>query len=159
GGSAAGAAPVIASISISGATSLLITNPTPTVGFVQPGLTTSAGSLTSLTQCTSVTKKYVSLTSFSENFGTAFKTHVAPGTIQYSGQGTNTGAQNIPGQIYNSESNFIFPVSTSSGVGTAGLTDFGTRLKATFNNVPTGVRLFVTVNNVTNGAVAAPAPT
>ena len=43
GGSAAGATPVIASISISGATSLLITNPTPTIGFVQNGLSASAG--------------------------------------------------------------------------------------------------------------------
>lgn len=155
GGSAAGATPVIASISISGATSLLISNPTPTVGFVQSGLTTSAASAVSLTQCSSVTKGYVSLLSFSENFGTAFKTRVAPvAGVANSGQGINSGTQNIPGQIYNSESNFIYPVSTSVGTGTAGLTDFGTRLKATFNNVPTGVRLFVTVNNVLNGVTA-----
>src|SRR5262249_32805981 len=34
----------------------------------------------------------------------------------------------------------------------AGLADFGTRLKATFNNVPAGVRLFVSTVNVNNAA-------
>jgi hypothetical protein len=49
GGSAAGATPVIASISISGATSLLITNPTTLrIGFVQAGLTASACGATNL---------------------------------------------------------------------------------------------------------------
>jgi len=159
GGSAAGATPVIASISISGSTSLLITNPTPTVGFVQSGLTASASSSKSLTQCTSVTKTAVNLLSFAENFGTAFKTRVqagvtGPGGVvgpsgSFSGQGTNTGVQNVPGGIYNSESNFVLPIPGGSSV--AGLADFGTRLKATFNNVPTGTRLFVSVNNVVNG--------
>jgi hypothetical protein len=35
-----------------------------------------------------------------------------------------------------------------NGTQTAGITDFGTRLKATFNNLPAGVRLFVSVGNV-----------
>jgi len=161
GGSAAGATPVIASISISGSTSLLITNPTPTVGFVQSGLTTAATSATAFTQCNSSTRSFASTLSFSENFGTAFKTRVAPSAGKFSGQGTNTGGtgipQNVPGQIYNSESNFILPI----GANTAGLADFVTRLKATFNNVPTGTRIFVSVNNVLNGASgpAATAPT
>jgi hypothetical protein len=42
--------------------------------------------------------------------------------------------------------------------GTAGLADFGTRLRATFNNVPTGVHIFVSVANVLNSAVPAPVP-
>jgi hypothetical protein len=163
GGSAAGATPVIASISISGATSLLISNPTPTVGFVQQGLTTSASGATSLTQCTSQTKASVSVLSFGENFGTAFKTRVSPIPLntQNAGQGTNLTAtaslQNVPGQIYNSESNFISTLGSTGNV--AGLADFGTRLKATFNNVPTGVRLFVSVNNVTNGVTVPVRPT
>jgi len=156
GGSAAGATPVIASISISGSTSLLITNPTPTVGFVQPGLSTASTSATAFTQCNSQTKQFAATLTFSENFGTAFKTRVAPSAGTYSGQGTNTGGtgvqQNIPGQIYNSESNFILPGVSGSASNVAGLADFGTRLKATFNNVPTGTRIFVSVNNVLNGA-------
>jgi hypothetical protein len=166
GGSAAGATPVIASISISGSTSLLITNPTPTVGFVQSGLTATATGSKSLTQCTSVTRTYANTLSFSENFGTAFKTRVAPSAGAFSGQGTNAGGspiqQNIPGQIYNSESNFILPGVSGSGSNIAGLADFGTRLKATFNNVPTGTRIFVSVNNVLNGpsgpSVTPPSP-
>ena len=33
---------------------------------------------------------------------------------------------------------------------TAGLADYGTRLKAVFNNIPTGVRIFVSTTNVVN---------
>jgi len=162
GGSAAGATPVVASISTSNASTLPITNPTPTVGFVLGGLSTSASSATNFNQCQSKTKSSVTTLTFSENFGTAFKTRVAAQTNQTNAaQGTNTGPapsfQNIPGQIYNSESNFVFP--NTVGGQTAGLADFGTRLKATFNNVPTGVRLFVSVNNVINGVTPQPAPT
>ena len=158
GGSAAGATPVIASISISGATSLLITNPTPTVGFVQAGLSASASSATALKQCTSVTKYSVSLLTFSENFGTAFKTRVAAQSNNaYAGQIGNP-VQNVPGLIYNSESNLV--VTGVSGSAVAGLADYGTRLKASFSNIPTGVRLFVSTNNVQNLALGNyPLPT
>jgi len=157
GGSAAGATPVIASISISGATSLLITNPTPTIGFVQGGLTTSASSVTNVNQCQTKTKTAVATLTYSENFGTAWKTRVqAQSTSSYAGQATNIGTQNTPGGIYNSESNFVF--ANTLGGQTAGLADFGTRLKATFNNVPTGVRLFVSVNNVLNGVIPITPP-
>jgi len=157
GGSAAGATPVIASISISGATSLLITNPTPTIGFVQPGLTASASSATALNQCTSVTRAGVSILTFSENFGTAFKTRVAAQSNNaYAGQIGNP-IQNVPGTIYNSESNLVIgPVPNNGGF--AGLADYGTRLKASFNNVPTGVRLFVSTSNVANFALPVVPP-
>jgi len=158
GGSAAGATPVSASLLTSNSATLPITNPTPIIGFVQGGLATSASGSSNLNQCNSQTKSAVNTLSFSENFGTAFKTRVAAqSTTSYSGQGTNTGpnTQNVPGAIYNSESNFILPVN---GTQTAGLADFGTRLKATFNNVPTGVRLFVSVNNVLNGVLPIQAP-
>jgi hypothetical protein len=86
-----------------------------------------------------------------ENFGTAFKTRVAPGTNTTPGSGvsstptTSNGTQGTPGTIYNSESGLITPVT-----GIAGLADYGTRLKAVFNNVPAGVRIFVSTANVTN---------
>jgi hypothetical protein len=149
GGSAAGATPVIASISISGATSLLITNPTPTVGFVQQGLTATASAATALNQCTSVTRFGVSILTFTENFGTAFKTRVAAQSNgAYAGQ-INNPVQNVPGTIYNSESNLVVPINASQ---VAGLADYGTRLKASFSNVPTGVRLWVSTINVANAA-------
>jgi len=166
GGSASGASPVQASIVISGATSLPIVNPSPIVGFVSPGLTATAGTSQSnsnnLNQCTTTTKAAAAVLTFTENFGTAFKTRVLAQTnTSYAGQAiptagsVNNPPQNVPGFIYNSESNFVFPISSSQ---TAGLADYGTRLKATFNNVPTGVRIFVSTSNVNNAATFVPAP-
>jgi len=149
GGSAAGATPVIASIAVSNTAALPITNPTPTVGFVQQGLSTAASSAIAVQQCVSKTRLFTSTLTYTEQFGTAFKTRVVPTTnTSYAAQASAT--QNIPGTIYNSESNFVQPAITGNGW-TAGLADFGTRLKATFNNIPTGMRIFVSVNNVLNG--------
>src|SRR4029077_11501827 len=64
-------------------------------------------------------------------------------------------AQNVPGTFYYSESDFVLPVAAGQ---TAGLADFGTRLKAQFNNVPAGVHLFVAVANVQNNGQPVPAP-
>ncbi len=65
--------------------------------------------------------------------------------------------QNTPGGIYNSESDFVLPINATQA---AGLSDFGTRLKATFNNLPAGVRIFVSTANVNNNAypIAVPTP-
>jgi hypothetical protein len=171
---AGGATPgsVTASISINSATSLVITNSTLTVGFVQQGLSPintllrnnantggASGSGTSYAQCssssvtsTSSTTAATGLIQFQENFATAFKIR------------QNSIVQNVPGAIYNSESNFIAPYVTSSNVslGTtaiAGLADYATRLKATFNNVPSGVSLYVSTHDVQNdfnGGFTAP---
>ncbi len=154
-----------ASVSISGSTSVTVNTPFQTAGFVQTSLSVStrnvnnSGGLSSSTsnfpQCgseSSVTA--VGLLQYSENFGTAFKVRntvpgTAPGTLVQTQGATLT--QNIPGQIYNSESGF--ELATPNG--TAGLADFGTRLQATFHNIPSGVRMFVSVNNVTNTSVSA----
>jgi hypothetical protein len=142
--------PVVASISISGATALVISNPTPTVGFVQNGLSATASSSTGLNQCNSATKAAVNILTFTELFGTAFKTRVAAASNNaYAGQIGNP-VQNVPGTIYQSESNLVIPIS---GTQVAGLADYGTRVKATFNNVPAGVRLWVSTVNVNNAAI------
>jgi uncharacterized protein (TIGR03437 family) len=89
---------------------------------------------------------------FSEIVGTAFKTRISPAS-GLSGAGTPpnsrttaaTLGQNTPGFVYGgSESNLIFPVTG----GTAGLADFGTRLKAVFRNVPAGVKIYVSTTNI-----------
>jgi len=166
---AGGATPgsVTASISINSATSIAITNSTLTVGFVQQGLS-STGTLlrsngntgsasssgTSYAQCSSASVTSTSATAavgvlqFQENFATAFK-------IRGGGQNGVAVAQNVPGFIYNSESNFIAPyVSSANGslgtTGVAGLADYATRLKATFTNVPSGVSLYVSTHDVVN---------
>jgi hypothetical protein len=79
-------------------------------------------------------------------------------TATYSGALTNgtgpvsssTIVQNSPAQILpGSESGFVFTAPLNNGTnGTPGLADFGTRLKATFNNLPTGVNIFVTTTNI-----------
>jgi len=147
---------VTASLSINSSTSLAITSSTLTVGFVQQGLSptntffgkTTGGSNSgaSLAQCSglSITSSTSAqgLLQFSENFATAFKVR-------------GTASQNIPGAIFSSESGFTLGglINTTSGTGavaTAGLADYGTRLKATFSNVPSGVSLYVTTRDVVN---------
>ena len=93
---------------------------------------------------------------FTPGFPTAFKTRVAVGVPGNTGVSANPTAslntQNIPGQIYNSESGFTLNVNPS-GAGaastsvTAGLADFGTRLKANFTNIPSGITLYVSATN------------
>src|SRR5260370_10902748 len=65
-------------------------------------------------------------------------------------------SKNIPGGILNSESNSVYGLT--AGGKTAGLADYGTRLKATFNNIPAGLRIFVSTSNVNNAATFVPAP-
>jgi len=169
---AGGATPgsVTASLSINSSTSLAITNSTLTVGFVQQGLSVSGTGLrnsgntgsssgANLNQCSSASVTSTSSTStspignlqFQENFATAFKIREA---TSVAGSPTTAVLQNIPGFIYNSESGFILPGLTGfSAIGStliAGLADYGTRLKATFNNVPSGVSLYVSTRDVTN---------
>jgi hypothetical protein len=174
GGGLAGTQSVMASIAISSNTSVLVNSPTPIVGFIQPGLSTTSGlrntsntggfTLPALPQCSNQsvgTGPNAGILRFTENFGTAFKTRVSP-TTGASGQAATL--QNIPGTIYNSESGFVTNLPSVSQYGfTAGLADYGTRLKAVFNNVPSTVSIYVTTNNVVNlfstaGAQSAPAP-
>jgi hypothetical protein len=159
-GGFAGTSQLLASISISGSTSLPINNPVQIAGFIQAGLSTSVRkgasgdtgfSALAFGQCADATRAPVALLRYAENFGTAFKTRVAP-TASYNGQNGSGTVQNIPGSIYNSESGFV-----SSITGAAGLADYGTRLKAVFNNVPSGVRLFVSTTNVPNTGTATTA--
>ncbi len=105
---------------------------------------------------------------FTEGFATMFKTRVAPLTNSaWASTVPNTGTpgQNIPGSLYglfgpNSESGFILPAANAviSGVTyTAGLADFGTRLKAVFTNIPAGLTLYVSTTNA--GASGVPGGT
>jgi hypothetical protein len=153
GGSAAGATPVVASISVSGATSLLISNPTPTVGFVASGLAFSlrdganatplngSGSIAPASGPVPTGTPSVVLR-FGENFGTSLK----PRTIAAFG-GTETSPapaiQNVPGTIYNSETGFTLNAPSI----TAAPADSGTRLKAAFDEIPAGVTVWVGIVN------------
>jgi len=155
GGAAAGTTPVQAFITVSGASSLPISNSQPIVGYIQPGLTAKVTGAGNFKQCVSVTTATSTGTTlaFTELFGSAFKTRVAAQTtLSGAGQsGTIPIApaplnQSTPGTIYNSESNFVYGAFNPTGI-PAGLADYGTRLKAVFNNVPSGVKVFVNSAN------------
>ncbi|HXA52472.1 MAG TPA: hypothetical protein VNV86_19280, partial [Candidatus Acidoferrum sp.] len=147
--------PVIAAISTTGTAPLSLSNPTPTVGFVQPGVTATATPALSLAQCSNVTRSSVSLLSFAEGFGTAFKPRVAAQSNNLYATQATAPDQNVPGTIYNAESNLTIGVGSGQ---TAGLADFATRLKAQFSNIPAGVHLFVSVNNVLNSGLPVTPP-
>jgi hypothetical protein len=165
---------LVASISTNSASSLPIASATLTVGFVVQGLnatnttTRNAGNTGagggSFNQCTSVSVTSTSSTAtagtgglqFQENFATAFKTRFQNTSIGNSGS-VGSVIQNVPGTIYNSESGFqalsLTSSSSAGSIGTtyiAGVADYGTRLKATFTNVPSGVSLYVSTRDVQN---------
>jgi hypothetical protein len=155
-GGANGTQPVQASITISNGVTL--TNPVQTTAFLFNGLgstavrgasNTGSGSI-SLQQCASSGLTAGAVLRFTEGFANSFKTRFAsgPGTASASTGVAIPGNQSTPGQVLlGSESGFLFNTGSSGG-GYAGLADFGTRLKATFNNVPSGVNIFVSTTNI-----------
>ncbi len=165
---------ILASVSTSPSTVLPLVQAGFPVGVViSPGLTASVGSVTTFQQCANQTIATSAVLSYKEGFATAFKTRVVPlNNVQYGAEQTNTASpyfQNIPGGLYggfasNSESGFIFSGDTGSSNGTgftAGLADFGTRLKAVFTNIPAGITMYVSTQNVTvssTGVQAITAP-
>jgi hypothetical protein len=176
-----GQIPILASVSIS--SGIQLTNPLQTVGYLFKGLAGAnngivrnaandggGSSALNLAQCGTSGLTRGAILRFTEGFAAAFKTRVAA-TASYSGAmtsnsgpiQTNQVIQNSPAQILpGSESGFVLNVPDSGGGsrGTAGLADFGTRLKATFNNVPTGINLFVSTTNLNpNGGVNFTGPT
>jgi hypothetical protein len=173
-----GQTPILASVSISNG--LAVTNSLLTTAYLYNGLGTtvvrqgvdptkgSTPNSVGLLQCGTSGLSAAAILRFPEGFAAAFKTRVTP-TSTYSGAATTPGGaglgsgsaytQNIPGQFSpGSESGFILPITGGSSI--AGLADFGTRLKATFNNVPTGVNIFVSTTNLNpNGNINTPANT
>jgi hypothetical protein len=140
---------VFAFLSVSPSQSLPLGRAQHTVGFVLPGLAfdvtncvgTSAVS-NAFAQCvgenSSGNRNLISGTTgnmqfgvrFTEGFQTAFKPQLVAGQMQ-----------STPGVVYHSESGFLRTTDLPFAVGGA---DTGTRLVARFNNIPNGVRLWVT---------------
>ena len=161
GGAASGTTPVQSFITVSGPAALPISNSQPIVGYIQSGLTPSVGGAKTYQQCNSQTKVVAGTAKFTEQFGSAFKTRVfAQTNTNWAGQaGVLPQAptalnQDTPGGIYASESNFVYSGAYFANNYTVGLADFGTRLKATFNNVPSGVHIFVQTENTGANAAA-----
>ena len=133
------------------------------VGVVLNSLTSKAVAPTFYYQCLPQSGSLSSILSFTEGFATAFKTRVVPLTnTTWAAESPNTGLQNIPGGLYggfasNSESGFIVP-GDISGSYTAGLADFGTRLKAVFTNIPVGITLLVTTTSTNSNGTSVTVP-
>jgi hypothetical protein len=126
-------APVISVISVSSNSAFPINNPTPILGFVSQGLNFSTS------EVTPVSFKL----NFQENFPTAFMKKIE---VNASG---NPISQNVPGNIYNTESGFTTNFSSADATGRA---DTGTRLVARFKNLPTGTFLLVPISVQSNSS-------
>jgi hypothetical protein len=156
------------------------------IGVVGPAMTAAVkpySKNTPFQQCVPGTLQLTANLIYTEGFATGFKTRVVPGgsangnpnnatNVQYAAEQTNTGSpyfQNIPGGLYggfaaNTESGLILPALVTSNTGTgainytAGLADYGTRLKAVFYNIPTGVTLYVSSTSGAIGGTVSTAP-
>jgi len=163
-------ATVNAFISISGTNPIgFLSSPSVQLGQVQTGLTGSIrtaangspGTIPSLQYLQCVTQGSTpqagAVLRYQELFATAFKVRNTP-----TGVANTTGSsitQPIPGQPYAGTESGLEVSIPGSGITTAGLADFGTRLRAVFNNIPAGVSVWVTVSNVTTGTALSSAAT
>jgi len=158
-GGSSQAVPVAASFTISPPAALTISNVAGnglTVGYVTPSLTTKVTPANPQQLCLDGEKH--ATVSFTELFGTAFKTRFDPaaalnllnGEDQTNGIGFVTEdpfpVQNTPGFLYQSESGFVPGVSATL-YKNAGIADFGTRLRAIFSGIPDGVTVIAALRN------------
>lgn len=140
--------PVVASVSVSNS-SILLSNATPTVGFVTPGLSVrfantdipSTATPATITSCSTPQRAgdVVFSARYSKRTYAPFvDADTSPAPIP----------QNIPGNIYSSETGFYAPSLTSTAVdfSSVGLAGFGTRVQATFD-MRSGARVWVSLLN------------
>lgn len=146
-----GAVPAV--VAISGTTSVLIPSTTVTIGFVTPGLAWDgvvdsdgeAVSGFSYRQCEELDQdEPIAYLRFRELFGTAFKPQ-------------GSADQTQPGAIYNAETGLIPDVGDGDGPSVSALASWGTRLRATFANIPLGTSVWVSTSNIENDSNSAPA--
>jgi hypothetical protein len=125
--------------SVTASAPVMIQSPLLTVANVFNGFSAPNGNL-NVVACPAGSICPLGTLRFTEGFASAAKTRVAGGTY-----GLPPTPQNIPGLIYGgSESGFYAPAMTGATPATAsaGLADFGTRLKSVIRTPP-GVRLWV----------------
>jgi len=157
-------------ISTNGQSALPVAGTAINIGVVGPAMSAAVAPVkTPFQQCVPATVQLTANIIFTEGFQTAFKTRVVPGgagnnnpaintNLPYAAEAQNLAAtsnQNVPGGLYggfalNSESGLIQPSLTGTISGatyTAGLADYGTRLKAVFTNIPAGLTMYVSVTS------------
>ncbi len=171
-GSPFGAGNVMASVTITNNVNSLVPA-TVTVGTANQGLSNLSGvygnlnagsqsksNISSLNflQCVGVpasgsTPQPGAILRYQASFAGAFKTRTAAANGNNGLFFASTNFQNIPGSqpLYSESGLLIGGLTGTSSTGQAtfaGLADFGTRLRAVFANVPTGVNVYVSTSNV-----------
>jgi len=156
------------------------------IGIVGPAMSAAVKPVKSaFQQCQPQTRQLTANLIYTEGFATGFKTRVVPGGVSngiplnstgnvlWAAEGQNLASpinENIPGGLYggfaaNTESGLIYPslVTANTGSGavnsTAGLADYGTRLKAVFYNIPAGLTLYVSTTSASQGTGFIPGGT
>jgi len=171
--------PIVETISPTPPQFLPVSNPSQTVAFIQRGLTfglfTDVASTTALSstlqQCDNgrnaagqTVAQRLGVLRYTENFATAFKKRFYLGSTANPSNGPTATIQqnNLTVGTYNTESGFVstlgamatLPSGGQTSVNTtAGWADWGTRVKAVFNNIPNGVTLFVDTDGVWTGTL------
>lgn len=142
----------------SGQQQITLTAVTQVLGNVQPSLKITASPLATA-NCNALNWAFAGTVSFSQQSGftNAFKTRQQASTVPttgstFSGTPTNNQANAVNAAGTTSESGYAMTVSGNQ----AGLADYGTRLKAIFNNIPSGASVFVSFTNVTLASVFSP---
>ena len=139
---------VTATISTSGTVTLTITNNAQqVVGQVQKGLVVSASSSTAFQQCISTDWGAAGVITFAKGFAASFKVRNVATTVATPNALL---PQDIPGVNYQAngavgaltETGFYNP-AFPAGATTAGLADYGTRLRVVFGGVQAGVTVWV----------------
>jgi len=153
-------------LSVSASQGVALTTPQQAVAFVLPGLqfdlrncANDAGASNSFLQCVSQNgalftnpgaagpgNSRIFGVRFREGFQTSFKTRLE--TAGPNGDQSSS----VPGLTFNTESGFV-RVSEPLLAG-VGLADTGTRVAARFNNLPEGIRLFVSLQSVVPSGTA-----
>jgi len=152
---------IIPSVGVTGGTAsspITFTQSGIQVGTVQTSLKVSVAgnaaftTFTTITNCATASVTPAGIITFTELNPSAFRTRTAPNATAGSGFG-GTLTQTTPQSTasYTESGYEIATPGATTGV-TAGLADFGTRLKAVFSNVPAGVHVFVSVGNILNAS-------
>jgi hypothetical protein len=182
-GSNAPPTPIVETIAPTPAALLPVSNPSQTVAFTQRGLTFGVFSTNTIKapfspfiaqQCdnsrnapSQAASLQIAALRYTENFATAFKKRFTQGSTALPSNGPAAAIQQNSLTIgtYNTESGFVsnlgamatLPSGAQTGApgDTAGFADWGTRVKAVFNNIPNGVTLFVDTDGVWTGTFGA----
>lgn len=158
---------VVADVAVAGSVSINVNNSAATVGYIAAGLDfqlrtpddSAASSGFSFASRGSANGYRFATLRFQKLLPAfPFKTRTLASFVDSNTSPTPV-VQNVPGFLYATESGFYNPALTgpSGSLATAGLADFGTRIEATFSDIPAGVSLWVSTlpATFTNGIPAA----